>query len=224
MKFITILPLAALGASLSANAALSIQLPGNTARAEWSNLTSANHPGYPGFMNSTAAWPSPIDANAGSDGDASLNKLAGGGYPSSTSIYSFTTPGTFEITQSAPAADLRTVVWQLDHTSDFTTGPVLHFNGGNQSLIAQFTLAQAGAFSGNGPVGPFTSQLQAFQWDLSGVGEPITEYRIVWTGGEHQSIFTLALDEGDSFIQAIPEPSAVAFSLCGLLLAIRRRR
>lgn len=224
MKPITPLWFAAFCTILPANASLILNLPGHTARADWTGLTNVNHPGYPGFFNFTAAWPAPIQADAGSDGNPVFDKVAGGGYPSATSIYSFTAPGTFEVEQVAPLSGIRTVVWQIDHTSDFLAAPVLHFNGGSQSLVAQFALSQSGAFSGNGPVGPFTSQLQSFQWDLTGVVEPVTEYRIVWTGGEHQSVFTMALDEGDSFIQVIPEPSSVAFTLCGLLLAIRRRR
>ena len=210
----------------AAHAAITVNLPGNTTHAEWSDINSTNHPAppFPGFFNFTDPWPNGIAANAGSDGAASLNKLAGGGFPSSTSIYSFTAPGTFELSQSSPAAGIATVVWQIDHSVAFLVNPVLNYNGGNQALAADFTSSEAGDFSGNGPTGPFTTTLDAYQWDLSGVAGPITDYQIVWTGGEHQSIFTMGLDEGDSFAQVIPEPSTLLLSLGGLLLCLRRRR
>jgi hypothetical protein len=215
-----------LAAAAHSHAALSFDLPGNRENADWSELTSARHspPAYPSFGNYTDDWSMPIAANEGSDGAAALNKLGGGGFPSSTSIYSFFTPGTFAVTQQDPLADLATVIWQIDHSVPFLAEPVLNFNGESQGLPPTFVSRQRGNFSGTGPIGPFTTTLAAYQWDLSGISGDVDRYEIVWQGGLHQSIFTMRTDEADQFAQVVPEPSLTLLSLGSLAFLLRRRR
>lgn len=227
---IATIPFAASGAMLT-----NLNLSGVTEYEGWEGLTAANHPGYPGFFNFSDPWPSPIAPGiTGSAGNAAFDKVAGGGYPGSQSIYNFTVPGTFTVTNSTPLAGLATVALQLDlgeGDSFLTANPVLSYNGGSQSLLPTFTE------SGNGPTAftnpqtgnPDTTTLFGFQWDLSSVGS-ISDYVIQWTADAHVTTYNLQLDSSDRFdgnsISAVPEPAAypLAVALAVLTLAISRRR
>jgi hypothetical protein len=224
------LPLAASGAMLT-----NLNLSGITEYEGWEGLTAANNPGFPGFFNFTDPWPNPITPSiAGSAGNAGFDKLNGGGYAGSQSIYNFTAPGTFAVANASPLADLETVALQLDlgEGDSFLLGsPVLNYNGGSQALSPTFTQ------SGNGPTAftnpqtgdPSTTTLFGFQWDLSSVGS-ITDYSIQWTTDAHVTTYNLQLDSSDSFtgnsISAVPEPATypLAAAFAALAFVATRRR
>ncbi len=209
----------ALCAGLTANAAINFDLPGNSSTESWSGMTMANHPGYPGFGNPTAAWPSPISAD---DGDGSFDKVSGSGFPLGAGIYTFSGEGTFAITESTPLANLATIVLQYTggygaesdeetELTDFVNGPLLSYNSGSQDITGTRILNTEG--------------LYGYQWDLSSESNPITDFAITFTTGYHASIEGLQLDQGDTF-QAVPEPQTYAMigGVLALGLAFIRRR
>lgn len=205
----------------TAQGAMNVVLPGSTEEAVWVDLNNINYApgdGFNTFGTNTAGWPTPITADAGS---ATFDKLAGtGGYPASASIYTFTTPGTFFVSDSAPLAGLETIVFQMDVASTVEAGPVLSYNGGSQELVADFTATAVGDFVGMSD----PTNIYAYQWDLSGLGA-IAEYTIEWTTGEHGGIYRLQINSGDSFAQAIPEPSTyAAWAGIGVLAMVFQRR
>ncbi len=225
------LPLAAVGAPL-----VTPNLAGSTEYEGWEDLTAANNPGYPGFMNFTDPWPAPIDSNiTGSAGNAGFDKVSGGGYPASQSIYNFTVPGTYEIAKSSAIFGLETVAVQLDlgeGDSFFTAAPILNYNGGTQALAPTFSEQGAGptAFTNPETGDPGTTTLFGYQWDLSSVGG-ITDYAIEWTTDAHATTFNLRLDSSDTYsgnaITAVPEPAAFGLALALAVLglaAVRRPR
>ncbi len=228
------LPVAAVGAPL-----VTPSLSGNTEYEGWEGLTNTNYPSppYPGFMTFTNPWPSPMDSNiSGSAGNAGFDKISGGGYPGSASIYNFTVPGTYEVANSAPITGLETVTLQLDlgeGNSFFVASPVLSYNGGSQNLMPDFTASGAGptAFTNPQTGNPDTTTLFGYQWDLSSIGGTFTDYAIQWTSDAHATTFNLRLDSSDDYsgnaITAVPEPASYA-TLLGLLVLgctfLRRRR
>lgn len=225
-----VLPLAAVGAPL-----VTPNLAGSTEYEGWEGLTATNYPTYPGWPGS-ALWPAPIDSNiTGSAGNAGFDKVSGGGYPASQSIYNFTVPGTYEIAKSSAIFGLETVVVQLDlgeGNSFFTATPVLNYNGGTQALAPTFSEQGAGptAFTNPQTGDPGTTTLFGYQWDLSSVSS-ITEYAIEWTTDAHVTTYNLRLDSSDTYsgnaITAVPEPAtsglALALAVLGLA-AVRRPR
>lgn len=206
-----------------------VLLNGNQEVEEWTDLTSANHPGFPGFGNLEDLWPSAIESNSGSTGNASFNKQSGGGYPSGGSIYPHFTPGTFVISSDTGLSDVSQVVLQVDSGSGGYNAPTLSFNGGNQLLAADFVDAFEGGFvSGfGGPLSPTTNVVA--QWDLSSFADDISSFEVLFTSAEDaDAIFQLNLDSSDGVfarVQAVPEPGAFACLLFGsfALAGLRRR-
>ncbi len=220
----------ALVLSADARAAVSVSLPGNSEQAAWAALNATNYPGAGGgssYFTATAAWPAPIPGNAGSTSGAEFAKVSGGGYFATTSVYDAGAAGVYSLSDASPLADLATIVFQIDSGTTVGIAPVLNFNGGSQALAADYFTAVSGNHVSSGPTGSNPSINHAWQWDLSGVAGPITSYEIVWgsTTGNHLTHFELNLSAGDSFVQVIPEPSAVVMvSLVSLALFRRRRR
>lgn len=218
-----ILTLAAIGAANAATATLNIDLPGNSEQANWANLTSSTltqAEGYNGFMTNTAGWTTPVSADSGS---ATFDKVAGtGGFPSGSSIYNFDTPGSFFISENSPLANLETVVFQSDAVGGMMVAPTLSYNGGSQALAAVNTFSVSGDFVGMDT----SSTIFGYQWDLSGIVDPITDFTINWTSVVHNSNYTMQLNQGDTF-QVVPEPSTYALMAgiaCGALILMRRQR
>jgi len=216
-----------LALAIPCNAAISFTLPGNSESAAWTGLTSANYPfsaGFPSFPTSTNPWPSALTPDSGSVLGGSFNKVSGGGYFASSSIYDAGTPGTFRITDLASIVNLDTVVFQADLGSVLGSAPLLSYNGGTQNLAADFSTTSTGSFvtGFGGPPSPTTNH--AWQWDLSGVPAPVTEFAIQWTTAPHGTIYRLDLAAGDSFSQVIPEPSAALLAALSITLAASRRR
>lgn len=218
----------------------------------WDNLTASNPqiasstPPYPSFPTADEPWPAPIvPTAAGSAGSAVFDKMSGGGFPSGGSIYNSFTQGGFEVSDSSPIPGLETVLFQLElgagvenffgspqfqnsgwFSTDAGSRPVLNFNGGSQALAPILDAS----FVGSRPFpSPFpgipggTTQIFAFQWDLTGLG-PITSYDIAWTSIELGSNFAMQLDTSDTFSPVVPEPACAAACVLVAALAVGRRR
>jgi hypothetical protein len=242
---------------------VAITLDGNTSYDGWNNLTAANYPGFPAFPG-TGNWPHAIVANTPGSGDATFNKIAngngGGAEPAGSSIYNGgfsadpnTQGATFAVADATPLASLQTVIFQLDIGEAFGldlyngTAPTLTYTTG----FGTFT--EAAAFSDilirydtgesvDMPIGPggelepveIYQNLRAYQFDLSGVGDPIASFEIDYTGVQHSQIYAMQLDQSDAvysqpaYIQAVPEPSTYALASLagggGLLLHTLRRK
>ncbi|MDP0499024.1 MAG: PEP-CTERM sorting domain-containing protein [Verrucomicrobiota bacterium JB022] len=208
--------------------AFTVSLPGVSEFEGWEGLNNTNYtaPTYTGgFMNADADWGAPVQSNvSGSAGFAALDKVSGGGYFASTSIYSAFSPGTFSITNSNALAGLETVVFQLEAVSTDPIVPTLSFNGGTQSLEADLTWLTLG----DTETSFGDSTIYTFQWDLSTLAG-ITDYVITYSGPQHFSQVGMSLYSGDTFAPvgaAVPEPStyaAIFGSLALLTVAARRR-
>jgi hypothetical protein len=222
-------------------------LSGNTQYDGWFDLSAAGNPGYPGYPG-TKAWPAPIGSNAPGSGDATLDKTAngigGGPYPYSggaiyhggTSSKANTLGGSLAITDLTPVADLKVVVFQIKMTQaygyDFYSNipPVLSYNGGAQALAPTVTSltsqVQTGTFTdpGTGSEQPVFTNEWFFQWDLTSVVPPITDFSVGWSSVQHSLIYALQLNQGD--VYPVPEPSTVCLAAMGGLavLAFSRKR
>lgn len=210
-------------------AALSITLAGQSESARWANLSAANYPGAGGtsaFFRPTNAWPTRIAGNGTPSSSATFFKESGGGYFATSSIYDAGVAGTYSLSDSSPINGLQTIVLQLDVGSVIGVAPVLHWNGGQQGMVAQFSLMSAGDYSASSPDGPIASTNHAWQWDLRQVPDAITSYQIVWGSrtNDHLTQFEINVAASDQFTQVIPEPSTILLGLCSLFVCFRRQR
>lgn len=217
-----------LTASAAAHAAISISLPGNSEQASWVALNSTNYPGAGGtssYFTSGDPWPAPIAGNAGSTSGAVFAKVSGSGYFAGGSVYDAGQAGVFSLSDDAPLADLATIVLQIDAGAAISSAPVLHYNGGSQSLAADLFTTVAGNYVANGFNGPYQTSNFAWQWDLSAIPD-ITSYEIVWgsAAADHLSMFDLTISAGETFVQAVPEPSSLVMVSLASLALFRRRR
>lgn len=201
----------------------------------WENLNSDNEDiaglggTYPGY----AAWSDAIDSNTtGSYGNAAYNKTSGAGYVGGSSIYSSDT-GSFSISCSVDSLDdVNTVIFQFDAGLNDTWSnyaATLSYNGGGQSLTADYTGLTNGSFTNEFGGETIYSSNILFQWDLSGIGDTITEYVISYDVAAHTQTYALQLDSSEAVLSGsvIPEPATYAL-LTGILAltscAARRRR
>jgi hypothetical protein len=220
--------LTALALTLPCHAAVSFTLPGSSESAAWTGLKGSNYTsaaGFPSYPTATNPWPNALTPDSVSMLDSEFNKVSGGGYFASSSIYDSGIPGTFRMTSLTAIANLETVVMQADVGALLGGAPVLSYNGGTQQLVADFSGNSAGNFVANNFDGSTTpSTNQAWQWDLSGLGETITEYSVEWSTAAHGTIYEVNLAEGNSFAQVVPEPSLTLLALLSSSLLFRRRR
>lgn len=196
----------------AASAQVNFSLPGSAEMEAWDDMTATTLPSYPGFPGFDA-WPAPIaPTEPGSAGNAVFNKLGGGGYPGTQSIYLFTADGTFSIANNNPLPGLETVVLQqelgIGDPGFYTSAPVLSLNGNSIVLPANFTAQFDGPTNFTNPFdgSDDSTQVFAYQWDLSGVSVPVSDYALIWTNNPHATIHSLQLDSGDAFTMVIPEP------------------
>ena len=212
------------------HAALTISLPGNSENAVWAGLNNINYPssaGYNKFSTNTSVFNSTpalalLQPGSGSSLGGTFEKISGGGYFASSSIYNFGVPGTLKVSDLAAIAALKTVVFQLDMGSALDGVPVLNFNGGSQALAPNYSATSTGNFMSGFSGPPAATVNYAWQWDLSAVGA--TSYEIVFTTIAHGTFYQVDLAAGDSFAQVIPEPSAALFAVASLALTLSRRR
>lgn len=215
----------AAGSATLAQAAIYIDpgLTGTVATAEWESGSLAS--------GSTGA----PTASTGFVGDSANIDPIAPGYRATAGFYSFM--GDFgAILTGETAFEAKTVVVQLVMMQNpdfsiaeilgFEGGATLSFNGGEQNLVADFASAVSGpvAGSGGGMEGDYYSF--AWQWDLSSISGPITDFEITIPIIVHSSTIEARLDISDTFTQVIPEPShyAVAFGAVIAGIALIRRR
>lgn len=229
-------PLLVLSATVSMTAHaqvafLVISLPGTTSQDTWTDLTAANYPGYPTYTTSSNSWPSPI-ASTGGNGDLDLNKTAGLGFPSNgggiyvggmssgTGSFSIDTP------VAGALASLETVVFQIEiegvgsDWGDVLSNVNLSYNGGLQTLAPDFVQELAAINTGIVFGSPSTKFTLAFQWDLSALVEPVDSFHLTWTGAEHSLTSSLQVNQGDTMVQVVPEPSTYALLLLGVCAVV----
>lgn len=223
-------------------------LPGNEQSNVWNSLTAASYPGYGGFPGS-GAWPGPMASQvATGGGDATLNKISngtgGGPYPASGSMYygGFSGDinndgGTLAVVDNSPIANLSNIVFQiqigeawtydfLDHelpTLTYTTGlgTVVGLAASNSSILEKFYNGTVEMPTGEEDIYINT---YALQWDLSGVTEPITSFSISFTGVQHAQLYKLSVEQSDTYVQAVPEPTSAVLFAAGAVVALSRCR
>jgi hypothetical protein len=216
----------------------------------WSNFSMIAYPGYGSFPGGTA-WPGPIGSNTPDSGDANLNKVdngAGGGPFIGTSSLYFggfsnvqnTLGGTVSVTDNSIISDLNTVVFQIQIGQalgyDLYDGaaPILMINGTTPvalqytALINQFDTGETFLNPVSGDEEPIFLNTWGFQWDLSGISDPITSLSIEFSAVQHSQIYALQLDQSSGIYTSslVPEPSTALLGGVGLGLAfvLRRRR
>ncbi len=214
----------------------------------WDGLSSKDHPDYPGFPG--GAWPSHIAPNSGST-SASLQQVSAGAggtaYPASSSLYFGGTAlgdidgGALRVYESSPVSSLSTVVFQLQMGQaivfDFYQDqmPTLSYTAASGTV--EYLEADYSSIFGDIPspgYGPWVNAsvyTYGFQWDLSGVGEEVTEFWVTMNPVQHAQIYGMQLDQGSlapggSILPAaIPEPANFLYGIGALLglLVLRRR-
>lgn len=197
---------------LPASAAITFSLPGTVENAVWA-LGSANYPSatYNSFGTAATAWGADAIPTSGVSG-AALRKISGSGYMSAAGfLYTAGASGGFRLFDDEPLANLQTVVFQGSISDVFDGMPVLSYNGGSQSIVAGFSNSVLGAGYPE----------RAWQWDLSGIPEPITSYEILFSG--HFAATSLAVATGSVFTQVIPEPSGALLGAVALFISLLRR-
>ncbi len=229
--------------AVGATAPVALNLGGVTQTDGWTDLSAASNPGYGAFPGA-GPWPAPIESNVG--GNAQLAKVAngagGGPFIATGSLYfgGFSTVpntfgGTVAVRDSSPVAGLKTLVLQIQIGEASTydlwndAGAVLSYNGGSQSVTANFRSLFAQQFIGtvNMPTGTenLYNNLHAFQWDLSSIAEPITDFSISFSGAQHAQVYGLQLDQSSQvYTDAVPEPATMTVLAFGAMAAFARRR
>ncbi|RYD30223.1 MAG: hypothetical protein EOP87_16985 [Verrucomicrobiaceae bacterium] len=218
---------------------------GATGTSTWNNLNAAALPGYGGFPG-FGAWPSPVSSQGVGDNSASFTKVSGAAYPAGGSIYFGGTtlnPNTngaqLSVSDSTPVSGLTTIVFQIQFGEamgyDFYNGvePVLTFTAGAQggSGVAATYQSVIGRFAngtfdpGTGPE-PLYTNTYGFQWDLSGITEPISDFQITFSGVQHSSVYGMKLEQFDQNPggSIVPEPSFALLGSFGCLLLLRRKK
>ena len=219
----------------SAEAAfLSISLPGTSVQDNWTGLTAMNYPTYPTYVTSGNAWSSPIAATSGTGG-SSLDKISGLGFPSNGGGIYVGGPtsgtGTFAIGDSISLAGLETVVFQLEiegvgaSWTSVLSGLSLNYNGGAQALAYQYSQVVSAVNTGEMFGQPSTRFTLAFQWDLTAIAGPVNSFNVAWTAAEHSIASNIQMNQGDTMLQAVPEPSTwLLFGLGVAAISLRLMR
>jgi hypothetical protein len=167
-----IILLIALGSTLSA--ATHFILPGNSEHGFWDlnhiNYNSTSSPAYPVSGATSTPWGGPIAASTTS---ATFTRVSGGAYfiGSGSGLYGSQAPTTYAVSDGAPIAGLANLIFQA-RMNLAPSSVVLSLNGG-AGIAADFVNSSPAGSGSFGPISDF-----GWQWDLSGIAEPITSYQI----------------------------------------------
>lgn len=219
--------IAAFYAASSAQAGLVLNnLAGNVEYDGWNSLTGTT----PGLSTSTLV--AGFGSNEAGSGDAILRRTSGAHYPASASLYSFSTNSTFELADTVSLTDVNTVVFSIftwpngdgsTPAGSIASGPFLNFNGGSQSLAADYVgVLPVGTIEFGGPIPTYT---YTFQWDLSSIDEDILSYDVDWTQIVHSGVLGLQLESSDIFslssaVAAVPEPASAGIIFGGAMTLV----
>ncbi|RYD34150.1 MAG: hypothetical protein EOP85_20100 [Verrucomicrobiaceae bacterium] len=210
-----------------------------------------------GSFPGTTMW-APQAAQAGStETTTQLVKISngpgngGGPYGASGSMYygGFSSAvnfsgGTLALRNSAPLADLQTVLFQIQigeaSTYDFYnhTLPTLTYTLSGDATL--YTLAASGSskyhqhFNGTVtmPTGeePIYINSYALWFDFSAVTGDVASFDVSWTGVQHAQLYGVSLQQDNVAASsailpaAVPEPSGLLLGGVGMLLLLRRRK
>ena len=218
--------LAAYSAQSASAALVNNNLSGKVEYDGWNSLTAST----PGLSTAVLTTAPGFGSNEAGSGNANLLRTSGGHYPAGSSLYSFSTPSTFEVSDTSALSNVGTVVLTINswrNVISYTVPPTLNYNGGAQALVPTYTgVAEAGMIDFGGPVQTY---YDTFQWDLSAIGATITSYDIDWGQQVHAGVIALQLESADVFSQslatiAVPEPSSCAIvSLLGFAMLAKGR-
>jgi hypothetical protein len=215
-----------LALSSASFAATSYVLPGNSETGFWdlnnTNYNPGNTPAYPVTGATSTPWGGPITASSTS---ATFTRVSGGGYfiGSGSGIYGSFSPVTYAISDAAPITDLATLVFQA-RMNLAPTSVTLSLNGAGTPILANFFYTAPAGSGSFGPISDF-----GWQWDLSGIAEPITSYDITVEMPGNSLIYgneaeLTTIIAGDTFAQVIPEPSVSLLGLAAITLNLLRHR
>lgn len=141
----------------------------------------------------------------------------------------------FTVSSSTPIDGLTNLVLQIRAGTIFPLSPdytpfelaqlsapvVLSLNSGSiyrEWDLRNLTYAGVDHFSAS-----YTQEVWSFQWDLSDVGVPITDFSIGWDSHPFGNVFGVQLDQSSVFA-LIPEPATMVLSLGALAFGFRRTR
>lgn len=221
-------------------------LTGTTESNGWLAINASIFPSTGGFPGTTM-W-GPLASTSGG-GNGELQKIAngtgGGPYAAGSSMYyggfsgaANNDGGKLAVADSTPVANLSNIVFQIQigeaWTYDFYNNvmPTLTYttsSGTVTNVSATDWLLLEGYDNGTVtmPTGEETVYINtyALQWDLSGVTQPITSFSISFNGVQHAQLYSLQLDQSDTYVQSVPEPTTgLMFAAGAAVLALRSRR
>lgn len=205
----------------------------NTTRLNNNPVVTGDNSTRPyGWHNLTNAWSTTIASNAGS-GTSAFGKTGGYGYVAGSSVHQGAStfaviPGGNFFISGTTITNLETLVFQIVATNRedeiFHTLPQLVI--GSDTFSPDFIALHDRVNDFSAGFGGQDLDSYAFQWDLSGATiADGASFSILWTGLANSGIYELQLNQGDSFAQVVPEPSAALLAtLAGSAFILRRRR
>lgn len=142
----------------------------------------------------------------------------------------------FTVSTSTPLDGLSNIILQLRTGTIFPDSPeftpfqlaqmagsvVLSLNQG--TILREWDFREMTHLSQDMFSTTYTQEVWAFQWDLSDIDVPITDFSIGWDSHPFGNIFGVQIDQSNSFTQVIPEPSSLGLAAVGLSLCLRRTR
>ena len=197
-----------------------VSIGGTTMSEGWEELTSTLYPGNGSFPG-TSAWSGTLASQVGPDAGANglgkvANGIAGGPYPSSSSIYFggiLTIPNTFggtlevDATGSGLLPGVQTVVFHLDIGEAWTYDlhnddePVLTCTttSGTYTVYASYASRYAKVYDGqvymNGNWEDLYINSRAYQYDLSSLPGTVTGVNVSFNGVQHAQVHGLGLQQ-----------------------------
>ncbi|MCW1923487.1 hypothetical protein OKA05_13060 [Luteolibacter arcticus] len=187
-----------------------------------------------GSLETTTAW-----HDFTFEGNPSRTPIAGTGtitisptaFQGTFGFYSFTSDYAVTATQTA-SFDIASVVWQIECSPNpdlawpYDGGPFLTVvtESGSEVLAPVAFRSGDSEFRDNFGPEPILYTAFAWQWNLSSIDETIASITLTAPIPVHTSVTASQIEVANSFLQVVPEPSAVLLSFAALPLLARRRR
>lgn len=201
---------------------------GNTVAETWYFNAANGVGGGSGGAYGMGAWANGVISASTTDvsyDQSVFTKVSGGAYATGNSLYTlFSADTVFSVTNSDPLENIETLFLQVDIAAQQSfTDITISINGGDPFSYTDVFVINSEAMEFNGLEG--VSGTFGFQWDLRAFGA-INEYTISFAAGQHTSLNSIRVDQGNVYTQAIPEPSTYALIGFGVIaagMAYRRR-